>query len=131
MSQIQPGEAVQDAERYHLTAKALEIVFQHWMIPSTNLQNWDGMTTELEIRLPQLKTEIVNSRLARMHFNSNRNAVADPSTVQLTRENLDSALANNPFCFDLDEVESLQNNLRAKSIIHDWIPRLPIIEVEN
>ncbi len=120
------------SDAYNLLAcRALEIVLQHWLVPSNNLRGLDCMIADLEKRrLPELQEQIVEGRLDRLypppkdqqHVDIEE---AEEDTIERNniRSDLKTKLMDEWRHFDMHEVNTLLAEL-SKRYPTEWLPSL-------
>ncbi len=101
-----------------LASKALEIVLQHWLIPSSSLKGFDSVITELENQhLPDLKEKVIANRITCI---LNKDPQANKEKVEH-----ESRLAVDHWrYFDQNVVTMLVFELNSIDIATDWLPTI-------
>ena len=112
------------SDAYNLLAcRALEIVLQHWLVPSNNLRGFDCMIDDLEKRrLPELLERIVEGRLKRLCPQPQNHQSVEEDTIERNnmRYDLMTKLTDEWRYFDINEVDMLLSEL-SKSLPTEWL----------
>ncbi len=106
-----------------LASKALEIVLQHWLVPSSSLKGFDSVITELENHhFLDLKEKVVANRITCI-------LTKDPQANKEKVE-LESRLAVDQWrYFDQNVVSILEDELKGINVTSDWLPKIRVTMV--
>ncbi len=111
-----------------LTHDALEIVLQHWIVPSNNLQRWGtALAARLEThRLPIVRKALIQSLVAAP---SEKGAQSIPTERRkFTEGELKQALDNYKRFLDTKTFASLRQYFSTHTIENEWFSSLQSIQ---
>ena len=108
-----------DAAHHTLVCKALEIVLQHWLVPSDNFKGWSSVLNHLKVtRLPIVR-EHEETRKRNDRNNDMHRPTEDEHHLPLTQS---FPLINETCNFDFVDLIDDYAILQSVDVASEWVP---------